>query len=111
MYTNIPNKGGILAAEKALNRSRRGPGIISPSMNDSHFLQIKATTIGMKLAPGIANHNGDCFERLFVYLFQPLLWLRFTDDIFIIWTHGEEALHEFVEYLNTRIESMQFICE
>jgi hypothetical protein len=45
------------------------------------------------------------FERLLVYLYklQPTLWLHFIGDIFMLWTHGEEALLEFVEYLNSRV--------
>jgi hypothetical protein len=45
------------------------------------------------LAPGFANNYVAWFEKVFVYIFgnQPKLWLRFIDDIFLIWTHGEEA--------------------
>ena len=33
---------------------------------------------------------------------QSLIWKRFTDDIFFIWTHeGGTALQEFYDYLNT----------
>ena len=48
---------------------------------------------------------------MYLYHKQPLIWLRFIDDIFLVWTHGEEALLEFVEYLNSRVESMNFTME
>jgi hypothetical protein len=116
-----------MAADQALNRSRRGSDL-KPSnnsllkllklvlgrnnfrFNGRHFLQIKGTAIGTKLAPGFANNYVAWFERLFVYLFhnQPLIWLRFIDDIFLVWTHGEEALLEFVEFFNSRVDSMKF---
>jgi hypothetical protein len=130
MYTYIPNREGIIAAEEALMKSRRGPGLKPTNkslvellklvlgrnnftFNGSHFLQGKGTAIGTMLAPGFANHYGAKFESLFVYLFekQPLIWLRFIDDIFIIWPHGEDSLHEFVDFQNTRVESMKFTCE
>ena len=81
--------------------------------NGRHFLQIKGTAIGTKLAPGFGNNYVAWFERLFVYLFhnQPLVWLRLIDDIFLIWTHGEEALLEFVDYLHSRVKSMNFTLE
>ena len=65
------------------------------------------------VAPSFACNYGGWLERLFVYLFhnQPLLWLHFIDDIFIIWMHEVEALHEFVTYLNTRVDSIKFTCE
>ena len=28
---------------------------------------------------------------------KPLVWLRYIDDIFFVWTHGEEELKEFME--------------
>jgi hypothetical protein len=80
------------------------------TFNGKHFLQIKGTAIGTKVAPGFANNYVAWFERLFVYLYhnQPLIWLRFIDDIFLVWTHGEAELLEFVAFLNSRVESMNF---
>ena len=31
---------------------------------------------------------------------QPLLWLRFNDDIFFIWTHEKGELKKFIEKFN-----------
>jgi hypothetical protein len=45
------------------------------------------------------------------YKHQPLLWLGFIDDIVIIWMHEEEALKDFVEYLNLRVEPMNVTVE
>ena len=30
----------------------------------------------------------------------PLVWWKFIDGVFAIWTHGELALHEFLQELN-----------
>ena len=33
-------------------------------------------------------------------LLKPSVWLRYIDDIFFVWAHGEESLQQFLEYLN-----------
>ena len=33
-------------------------------------------------------------------LLKPWVWLRYIDDIFFVWTHGEESLQQFREHLN-----------
>ena len=38
---------------------------------------------------------------------KPLVWLRFLDDIFFIWTHGEEELTSFIQYMQDYSESMK----
>ena len=31
---------------------------------------------------------------------KPLVWFRYIDDVFFIWTHGKETLSLFLEDLN-----------
>ena len=40
--------------------------------------------------------------------FQPLVWFRYIDDIFFIWTHGEENLREFLEEFNKFHPNIKF---
>ena len=42
---------------------------------------------------------------------KPLLWWRYIDDIFLIWTHGEEKLLEFINFLNSAHHSIKFAAE
>ena len=42
---------------------------------------------------------------------QPLVWLRYIDDIFFIWTPGEDSLKKFLEELNDFNQYMKFTCE
>ena len=58
------------------------------------FQQISRTAIGRKLTPPYACIYMDEVETEFLQTqrFKPLVWLRYTDDIFFIWTHGEENL-------------------
>jgi hypothetical protein len=69
--------------------------------------------MGTKAAPSYANCYLDKFERDFVYKYklQPLLWKRYLDDCFCIWQHGEEELNHFLNYLNSRVESINFTME
>ena len=39
---------------------------------------------------------------------MPLVWWRFIDDIFVIWTHGEPALLEFLDELNQFHTTIKF---
>ena len=40
-----------------------------------------------------------------------LIWKRFIDDIFLIWTHGEDSFKEFVDYLNSLHPTIKFTSE
>ena len=31
---------------------------------------------------------------------QPKLWLRYVDDTFVLWQHGDAHLQEFLQHLN-----------
>ena len=42
------------------------------------------------------------------YQTQPHRWLRFNDDIFMIWTAGEPALQEFISHLNSCHHTIKF---
>ena len=78
--------------------------------NNEFFLQIGCTAMGTALAPNYANLFMDRFETkaLDNYPLKPLIWKRFIDAIFIIWTHGEETFHQFVDYLNSLHPTIKF---
>ena len=42
---------------------------------------------------------------------QPFVWLRYIDDIFFIWTHGEAELKKFMERLKFFLPNLKFIYE
>ena len=66
--------------------------------------------MGTRLAPSYANIFMAEFENKNVYTYhqQPLWWKRFIDDIFMLWTHGEEDLMVFLNYLNTCHQTIKF---
>ena len=42
---------------------------------------------------------------------KPLVWLRYIDDIFLIWTHGQEELDRFITLCNSRHATIKFTSE
>ena len=61
--------------------------------------------MGTRTAPSYANiFMADLENKLLDNSpnnLQPLIWKRYIDDIFVVWTHGEESLHTFINHLNT----------
>ena len=74
------------------------------------FLQKRGTAIGTRMAPAYANlfmHNLES-QLLNLAPVKPYLWLRYTDDIFMIWTAGEESLLEFLQWINELHDNIKF---
>ena len=127
LYTNIPNREGILAVATHLRRDRtKDP--ITPyilqllelvlhntnfTFNEDHYLQTGGTAMGTALAPNYANLFMGRFETkaLDGWPLKPTLWLRFIDDIFMIWPHGRDELDNFIKYLNSIHEKIKFTSE
>ena len=42
---------------------------------------------------------------------KPWVWLRYIDDTFFVWTHGENKLDEFFELLNSFHLNLKFTSE
>lgn len=69
--------------------------------------------MGTRVAPTFANIFMAEFERKHVHPqpLQPDLWLRFIDDIFMIWSHGQRALDTFTRNLNQIHPTIKFTVE
>ena len=65
--------------------------------------QISGTPIGTKFALTYACIFMDDIETKFWHSqpVQPLVWFRYFDDIFFIWTHGNEKLEKSLDDLNS----------
>ena len=63
-----------------------------------------------KMAPSYANLFMGVLEQqmLSSYKYKPLAYFRYIDDIFMIWTEGEEALNEFLTHCNNQSKHIQF---
>ena len=127
LYTNIPNKEGIEAVRNFLRLHT--PKYASTNtvvtllhevltknnfeFNGKNYLQVGGTAMGTKLAPSYANiFMGELEEKtLQASEHKPLLWVRFIDDIFVVWPHSEQKLHSFHEHLNSFHENIQYTME
>ena len=76
------------------------------------FHKISGTAIGTKMAPAYANIVMSIFERKLLTgsCNKPLVWFRYIDDIFAIWTYGEDKLKDFMLNINYIHSSFQFTC-
>ncbi len=129
LYPNIPIEEGLKASEWMLKKHRKGN--VNPSnksviellrlvltcnnfeFNGEHYKQIKGTAMGTKVAPTFANIFMGKFENDHIYTHslyaKVLVWLRFIDDIFFIFTGTLTELKQFHNDLNhTRYNSIQF---
>ena len=81
--------------------------------NDRIYRQKLGTALGTKLAPAYANLLMTRLEEklLEASVDKPLVWMRFIDDVFFIWTHGEEKLKSFINHLNSSHETITFTSE
>ena len=75
--------------------------------------QIGGTAMGSAVAPNYANIFMNRFKTkaLQNWPLQPLIWLRYIDDIFMIWTHEKDKLHQFTNYLNGICPTIKFTHE
>ena len=75
--------------------------------------QISGTAIGTKCAPTYACIFVDELEHDFLQTqdHQSFLWLRYIDNIFFIWTHGEKKIQNFLEKLNKFHPNIKFTHE
>ncbi|KAJ7341595.1 hypothetical protein JRQ81_005891 [Phrynocephalus forsythii] len=113
VYTNIPHKDGLQVFTNTI-QNKEESNIISAlcdfvlthnyfSFDNKNYLQINGTAMGTLMAPQYANiFMADLEQRFLNHCTQkPLLYLRYIDDIFLIWTHGEQSLKKFHQDFNS----------
>ena len=118
LYPSVPHKAGLKALEKALN-SRTNKKVLTEHfvkmpklfLKNNYFefngkvkQQISGTAIGTKLTPPYACIFMDKVETQEM---KPLVWFRYIDSVFFIWTHGQEKLDSFLEELNRSNSSIK----
>ena len=127
LYTNIPHDDGIKAARRSLE-TREDKTIPTEviiklikfiltknafQFNGKFYRQKLGTTMGSIMSVNYSNLTMDDLETSFLktQTLLPLIWLRFIDDIFSIWTWGADALHDFLEDLNDFHPTLKFTAE
>ena len=102
LYTNIDTDEGLTIVEEELgktNQNKPSPKTLSCllekvlklnnfTFGNEHYIQIKGTTMGTRVAPNFANVYMGRLEERFVYqtewVHHIILWVRFIDNIFLI---------------------------
>ena len=124
LYTNIPNDEGVRATRTFL--SRAGKAVLIPVItkflwliltlnnfifNGKNYLQTNGASMGTKCAPNYANLFMAHFEEIFIYpriRGKTLLYLRYIDDIFLIWKGTKQELEEFIMEINSVHDTVKF---
>ena len=127
LYTNIPHVDGVDASSKFLNEHSATNistevlcSLISFILmhnslvfDDHNYLQTSGTAMGTKMAPCFANIFMASIGQTFIdnSPLTPLFYVRFIDDILMIWTHGSEELEQFTTRTNSTHPSIKFTTE
>ena len=127
LYSSIPREAGLQALEETLKRRNHKQISIDKFVKMAQFVlknnffefnndvlqQMYGTAIGAKFAPPYACIFMDQIETKFLRIqsHQPMIWFRYIDSTFFIWTHGEEKLEKFIADFNAFNSNIQFTCE
>ena len=102
-YEKIPTESLIKMAEFVLKT-------ITLNLIVIFFQQISGTPLGTSFAPPYACNFVDQQETklLETQILKTLVWFRCIENIFFIWTHGEEKLKKFMEDFNSFSDDIKF---
>ena len=79
--------------------------------HNDFYKQIKGVSMGTKCAPPFANLFRASLEEQALDTWtgsHPLLWLRFLDDVLMLWERTDEQLAQFVQHLNSQMQAIKF---
>uniref|UniRef100_A0A803JBV1 Reverse transcriptase domain-containing protein n=1 Tax=Xenopus tropicalis TaxID=8364 RepID=A0A803JBV1_XENTR len=125
LYTIIPLDEGVAACRQALVDGHKGTPPVEFLISLLHlvltcnyfrfeqtfYLQKTGTAMGSNVAPSYANLYMDAFECNYIlpkYTDNLLLYLRYIDDIFIIWRGDHIGVESFVASLNDLSTPVKF---
>ncbi|XP_069461787.1 uncharacterized protein [Ambystoma mexicanum] len=130
LYTSIKHTDGLKSCEyflktRSLNYLEHTKMILeminicltnnSFLFNNKFYTQLQGTAMGTTFAPSYANLTMGWWEKFIVWTppnshhtDKVVLWLRYIDDLFIIWDGTTEEWLEFVKLLNVNEYNLQF---
>lgn len=78
--------------------------------NGQYFSQRHGVAMGTKLAPALATLYLAHIEEEFLdgLTLRPLVWFRYIDDVFCVWTHGRPAFDSFLDAINSLRPRLHF---
>ena len=111
LYPSIPHKTRLKALKNALRKRKQKHIPTERLINMAEFVlksnffefsgsvkrQVSGRAIGTKCVPTYACIHMDEVEIDFLKTPErtPLVWFKYIDDIFSIWTHGKDHLETF----------------
>ena len=111
LYPSIPHKTRLKALKNASGKKKQKHIPIEKLINMAEFVlknnffeysgsvkqQVSGRVIGTKCVPTYACIYMDEVETDFLKTPErtALVWFRYIDDIFSIWTHGKDSLETF----------------
>ena len=125
LYTNIPNNEGIKAVKESYEKYKEKTvstkviitflslilALNNFVFNCTHYLQTMGCAMGTICAPSYANIVMANFEAKHIYPYikeKSLLYLRYIDDIFMIWKGTKVELITFIKELNEKHKTIKF---
>ena len=127
LYSSIPHEVGLKALKETLDKRENRNIATNDLIKMAEFVlknnyfdfngqvkqKISGAAIGTKFAPIYTCIFMDDIESKFLETqsLQPLIWFRYIDDVFFMWTHGEEKLQLFLTDLNNYNPLIKFTYE
>ena len=127
LYTNISHNKNINSVAKILKLFGHDEDFIDEinasiylilknnifTFNKQSFIEVSGTAMGTKMARKYANIIMAKMEKsLFAALNKlRMCYFRILDDVFMIWTSGQESLNEFLNLANDFYPSIKFTTE
>ena len=124
LYNNIDQEEGAEACFNALE-TRKKKNVPSKTIrtlilfilknsvfrfSNTIYQQIMGTIMGSPMAPNFANLFMSEVEMRLINDYEaksglrPLIWLRYIDDIFFLWSHDQESLDDFISFIRSYSE-------
>ena len=129
LYTNIPQEEGIQTVCNAYEKFYMNKPPIPTRLLDKalrlilqensfqfagkNYLQTHGTAMGTKMAVAFANIFMSKVESdiLSQSALKPLVWKRYIDDIFSLWTIARENIIQFIEQAKNHHPTIKFTAE
>ena len=131
LYGNIPTAEAIESTIRMIQRHKTKINLFEFSIDDikvllehclnNNFVRFGTRTyrqrlgiaMGNRIAPPLAILFMDAVESMILSVnrLQPVMYLRYIDDILGIWTHGPEELNDYFEFLNSFHPALKFKIE
>ena len=75
--------------------------------------QLEGAAMGSPLSSIVANLFMESLEEKALESSpqKPRIWLRYVDDTFVVWSHGNETLQKFQQHLNKQHPNIVFTME